>query len=502
MKNILRLIPVYTFLLGIFLGFTTSAQTVVTKVSGGWIKGIEEGPTLVFKGIPYAKPPVGPLRFMPPQPMTAWKDTLSCEKFGSPASQGGGAGGLKGSEDCLSLNVYTPTTARDAKLPVLVWVHGGSLTGGSGMGMNGHAFADDDSVVTVTINYRLGVFGFMYLGDVNKSYQSSGNNGLLDLIMALKWIRQNIAAMGGDASKVTVMGESAGAKLTSALLATPQSKGYFNQQILESGAVQCIRDSVTAKGIRQRLMTELGVSKPADLLKISAEKLIAAQANISNGAQGTNYFGPVIDGAVISQDPYQYILKNRNDKVRFLIGTNKFESKMFMNFDKRLNHPDSTVLYGWFGDNYRYILSTFESEAKNGNADSAAIKVLTQYMYQMHSYRLANTLAQAGSHVWMYRFDYKRDGTGATHADELGYVWFLPKQNNFNDTELKLANQIHQTWVNFIKGKAPGQVNDKQWPHFVAGENNIMVFDTVSGPTQLNDIYNDRTHPSSCFVLK
>ena len=102
----------------------------------------------------------------------------------------------------------------------------------------------------------------------------------------------------------------------------------------------------------------------------------------------------------------------------------------------------------------------------------------------------------------MYRFDYKRDGTGATHADELSYVWFLPKQNNFNDTELKLANQIHQTWVNFIKGKAPGQVNDKQWPHFVAGENNIMVFDTVSGPTQLNDIYNDRAHPSSCFVLK
>jgi para-nitrobenzyl esterase len=370
------------------------------------------------------------------------------------------------------------------------------------MGMNGHAFADDDSVVTVTINYRLGVFGFMYLGDVAKGYQSSGNNGLLDLIMSLKWISQNIAAMGGDASNVTVMGESAGAKLTSTLLATPQAKGYFNQQILESGAVQCIRDSVTAKGIRQRLMTELGISKPADLLKVSAEKLIAAQANISNGAQGTNYFGPVIDGSVISEDPYQYIRKNRNDKVRFLIGTNKFESKMFMGFDKRLNHPDSTVLYGWFGDNYRYVLSNYNAEAKNGNADSASIKVLTQYMYQMHSYRLASTLAQAGNHVWVYRFDYKRDGTGATHADELGYVWFLSKQNNFNQTELQLAGQIHQTWVNFIKGKAPGLVNDKQWPHFVAGENNIMVFDTTSGPVQLSNVYNDKANPSSCFVLK
>ncbi|WP_121808047.1 carboxylesterase/lipase family protein [Mucilaginibacter kameinonensis] len=502
MKSFLHSVTAFVFLLGIVLAFDGSAQTVATRVSGGWIRGIEEGPTLVFKGIPYAKPPVGPLRFMPPQPTTSWKDTLSCEKFGSPASQGGGPGGLKGSEDCLSLNVYTPTTSKEAKLPVLVWVHGGSLTGGSGMGMNGHAFADDDSVVTVTINYRLGVFGFMYLGDVNKAYQSSGNNGLLDLIMALKWIKQNITALGGDAAKVTVMGESAGAKLTSALLATPQSKGYFNQQILESGGVQCIRDSVTAKGIRQRLMTQLGVTKPADLLKISAEKLIAAQAEISNGAQGTNYFGPVIDGSVISEDPYQYIRKSRNDKVRFLIGTNKFESKMFMGFDKRLNHPDSTVLYGWFGDNYRSILSNYETEAKKQGADSAAIKVLTQYMYQMHSYRLANALSRTGNHTWMYRFDYKRDGTGATHADELGYVWFLPGKHNFNPAELKLAQQIHQNWVNFIKGKSPGDVNGAPWPHFVAGENNIIVFDVASGPAQLSNVYNDKTSPSSCFVLK
>jgi para-nitrobenzyl esterase len=128
MKNIICRIPACTFLFGIIFSFNVKAQTVVTKVSGGWIKGIEEGPTLVFKGIPYAKPPVGPLRFMPPQPGASWKDTLSCEKFGSPASQGGGQGGLKGNEDCLTLNVYTPTTARDAKLPVLVWVHGGALT--------------------------------------------------------------------------------------------------------------------------------------------------------------------------------------------------------------------------------------------------------------------------------------------------------------------------------------------------------------------------------------
>ncbi|AYL97826.1 carboxylesterase/lipase family protein [Mucilaginibacter celer] len=498
-KNICRVLTC-AFLLIIVFNLNSAAQTVTTKISGGWIKGIEEGPTLVFKGIPYAKAPVGPLRFMPPQPAAPWKDTLSCQKFGSMAAQGGAE--LKGSEDCLSLNVYTPTTDKNAKLPVLVWVHGGALTGGSGMGMNGHAFADDDSVVTVTINYRLGVFGFMYLGDVNNAYKTSANNGLLDLIMALKWIRQNIAALGGDASRVTVMGESAGAKLSSALLATPLAKGYYSQQVLESGGVQCIRDSVTTKGIRQRLMTELGVSKPADLLKISTEKLIAAQSKIANGAQGTNYWGPVSDGVVIDGDAYQAVRKLNNSKVRFIIGTNKFESKMFIAGDKRLNQPDSTVLYGWFGNNYRYVLDAYQTEAKKTSADSAALKVLTQYMYQMHSYRLANTLAQAGNHVWLYRFDYKRDGTGATHADELAYLWFNPRQNNFNDTEKQLAAQMHQNWVNFIKGKTPGEVSGKTWPHFVAGENSIVVFDAVSGPVQLSNVYNDKASPSACFVLK
>lgn len=500
MKNNICRVIACAFLLMASFNLNTSAQTVTTKISGGWIKGIEEGPTLVFKGIPYAKAPVGPLRFMPPQPPSPWKDTLSCQKFGSVAAQGGTE--LKGSEDCLSLNVYTPTTDRNARLPVLVWVHGGSLTGGSGMGMNGHAFADDDSVVTVTINYRLGVFGFMYLGDVDKAYKTSGNNGLLDLIMALKWIKQNIAAMGGDASRVTVMGESAGAKLTSSLLATPLAKGFYNQQVLESGGVQCIRDSVTAKAIRQRLMNELGVSKPAELLHISAEKLIAAQSKIANGAQGTNYWGPVSDGLVIDGDAYKAVQKVNNNKVRFIIGTNKFESKMFMGFDKRLNQPDSTVLYGWFGDNYPYVLTAYKTEAKKTGADSAALKVLTQYMYQMHSYRLANRLAQAGNHVWVYRFDYKRDGTGATHADELAYLWFNPRQNNFNDTEKQLAAQMHHNWVNFIRGQAPGEVSGKTWPHFVAGENNIVVFDAVSVPVQLSSVYNDNTSPSACFVLK
>jgi len=303
----------------VFLFFQCKAQETVIKINNGYIKGVVESPSLVFKGIPYAEPPVGKLRFKSPQPAKNWTDTLSCQNFGNISAQAGGKKGFAGSEDCLSLNVYTPAAAGKAKLPVVVWVHGGSMTAGAGKGENGHAFSDRDSIITVTINYRLGVFGFLYMGDVQPAYRSSGNNGLLDCMMALKWIRKNISSFGGDPSKVTIMGESAGAKLVSALLVSAEAKGYFQQMILESGGLQCIRDSVTAKAIRKRIMDTLQITHPNDLLNISAEKLIEAQNKVMGGAKGTNYFGPVEDGKTITEDPYNYLKHHPDQGIKLLI---------------------------------------------------------------------------------------------------------------------------------------------------------------------------------------
>ncbi len=217
----------------------------VVKTDKGYIKGVTENGISVFKGVPYAAPPVNALRFKSPVDHIVWTDTLPAQKFGVVATQTSGKKVI-GSEDCLTLNIYTPKADRQ-KRAVLVWVHGGSMTAGAGKGQDGHAFADHDDIVTVTINYRLGVFGFMYLGDLNKAYSASGNNGVLDCIMALKWIKQNITAFGGDPDRVTVVGESAGAKLLSAVLVSPKSKGLFQQYIAESGSVQCIRDTITRK---------------------------------------------------------------------------------------------------------------------------------------------------------------------------------------------------------------------------------------------------------------
>jgi para-nitrobenzyl esterase len=479
------------------------AQDTIVKTNKGYIRGEKENQAIVFKGVPYAQPPVGNLRFKAPEPHQTWKDTLSCRDFGKMASQyDDGKKAAKGAEDCLSLNVYTPTTNANAKLPVVVWVHGGSLTNGWGAGRNGHAFADRDSVIAITINYRLGVFGFMYLGDVDKSLKTSGNNGLLDLEMALKWIRDNIKSFGGDPSKVTVMGESAGAKLSSTLLLSPKVKGLFSQLILESGAVQCVRDSITAKAIRQRVMDDLHITNAKELLNLPTAQLIEAQGRVCHGEPGTNYFGPVADGVIISGDPYEWIAMKKNKGVRLLIGTNKQESKMFMNADKRLYQPDSVSLRDWFGDNYKYSLATYQSEAKRIGPDSAAVSVLTQYMYQMHSYRLADALAKAGNELWVYRFDYSKDGKGATHGEELPYVWYLPDSNHPEGFNAPLAVQMHTAWVNFIKGNKPGVVNYADWPPYQGVVRSIMVFNTVSGPTPLKDVFNDPNHPSSSLTLK
>lgn len=500
---VFKKILIFTFLICTLFSLQDCAQHInpVVKISNGYIRGIAEDQSLVFKGIPYASPPVGALRFKSPQAAQNWKDTLSCENFGHVASQHGAKNDMQGAEDCLTLNVYTPAKAIRSKLPVLVWVHGGGMTGGSGKSQNGHAFSDQDSVVTVTINYRLGVFGFLYLGDQRKDFRPSGNNGLLDCIMALKWIRKNISALGGDPSRVTVMGQSAGAKLVSTLLVSPQAKGYFSQLILESGSVQCIRDTATAKAIRLRLLNALHLTKASDLLRLPADQLIAAQDKVCGGAQGTNYFGPVQDGIVITKDPYLYLKHDRNTSVRILAGTNTGESKMFMDADKRLYHPDEEVLKAWFGNNYPFVFSSYQSATKNGHTDAAATDVLTQYMYQMHTYRLINALAGNGTPVWAYRFKYSRDNTLANHAQEIQYVWFLPRLQQYNEIETQLGQQMHTAWVNFIRGKNPGKVNGLEWPAYQAGLPSVLSFDRISAPVILKDIFNDQSYPSSGFML-
>jgi len=476
----------------------------VVKTDKGYIRGIIEDQILIFKGIPYAAPPIGSLRFMPPASHSLWSDTLYATKFGSVATQTSG-NKVIGSEDCLSLNLYTPK-ADNHKRAVVVWVHGGSMTSGSGKGMNGHAFADKDDIVTVTINYRLGAFGFLYLGDVDKRYAESGNCGVLDVIAALKWINKNIAAFGGDPQRVTIMGESAGAKLISAVLVSPHSKGLFSQYIAESGSVQCIRDTVTAKNERLRILHQMGLG-PQDaskLLTMPADSIMKIQGIVCEGIGGNSFFGPVYDGKVIKQDGYQYAASKNIPRIKALIGTNEYEAALFFNPNEDLDRDNKVYLKALFGNEYPMVYAKYHQQLKTDSPYAAGVKVLTQYMYQMHSYRFAKVLAQNNIPVWMYRFKYD-DGKpfGAKHAQELQYIWNTRDVNSITDNAKKqLTINMHGAWVAFIKTGNPNVATLPQWPGYNNNTHQIMAFDTTDNVIGLKEVYNDNNFPSQVFMLK
>lgn len=476
----------------------------IVKTDKGYIRGVTENNISVFKGIPYAAAPIGPLRFKPPVEHNAWKDTLPADKFGEIATQAAGTKVI-GSEDCLTLNLYTPK-ADNKKRAVVVWVHGGSMTAGAGKGMDGHAFADNDDIVTITINYRLGTFGFLYLGDVDKGYKSSGNNGVLDVIAALSWIKQNIAAFGGDPNRITIMGESAGAKLISAVLVSPKSKGLFQQYIAESGSVQCIRDTVTAKNERLKIMNQLGLNKNETdkLFTLPADSIMKAQAVVCAGIGGNSFFGPVYDGVTINQDGYQYAAGKDLPRIKALIGTNQYEAALFVKAEAWARHPDETILKPLFQDNEPMVYATYQNQVNAAMPYDAAVKVLTQYMYQMHSYRFAKVLAQNNIPVWMYRFEFS-DGKqyGAQHAAELQYVWSNEDTTKItNPNKRQLAINMHQAWVAFIKTGNPNIKSLPQWPKYDNTNRRIMEFDTLNHVTGLKEVFDDKKFPSAVFVMK
>ncbi|WP_428330620.1 carboxylesterase/lipase family protein [Mucilaginibacter sp.] len=491
----------------IIVNNTVNAQATdpVVKTNKGYIRGVIENDIAVFKGVPYAAAPVGALRFMPAAEHTVWTDTLSTQNFGSIATQAS-CSKVSGTEDCLSLNLYTPK-ADNHKRAVMVWVHGGSMTNGAGKGNDGHAFADRDDIVAVTINYRLGAFGFLYMGDVDKRYAASGNNGLLDCVMALKWIKQNIAAFGGDPERVTIMGESAGAKLISAVLVSPASKGLFQQYIAESGSVQCIRDTVTAKNERTMILKQMGLG-PNDarkLLTLPADSIMKIQGIVCAGIGGNSFFGPVYDGVVIKEDAYHYASGKDIPRIKALIGTNQYEAALFVSQQAWQNHPDTTILKPLFKDNEPLVYKTYLQQVKTLAPYAAAVNVLTQYMYQMHSYRFAKILVNNGIPVWMYHFEYSdAKEYGARHAAELQYVW---NDHNMSITgtdavKKQLAIGIHGAWVAFIKTGNPNVTTLPQWPLYKNDTRQVMTFDTVSKVNSLKEVFDDKAFPSAVFVMK
>lgn len=438
---------------------------------------------------------------MPPRPLAPWAGVRAAAAFGPRAAQLRGDAPA-GAEDCLTLNVWTPSVRAARRKPVLVWVHGGSFTFGAGDEFPGPRFARHDSLVVVSLNYRLGSLGFLQLSHLlGPAYRQSGNAGLLDAVAALRWVRANIAAFGGDPARVTLMGQSAGAKLIAALLVTPTAAGLFQQVILESGGLQAVRDTATAAAVTARLLSALQLrpDQAGQLLTLPLTALLRAQQQVAAGPAGLQCFGPVQDGATIPPAPVAYLTRPGRPPVRALVGTNRDEAGFFVDRWPALRAPNPAVLDTLFGRNGDHVWRAYERARRTQPADQAWLRTTTDYLYRLAVYRLAGQLVAAGQPVWLYRFDYcPPGGPGPVHNQELPYAWnALGPAAGRSAAARALARDLHRRWVAFIATGVPGA----DWPAYDVKQWRAMVFDSASRAGPLAPPAEDRAFPRQAFRL-
>ena len=459
---------------------------MIINAACGRMEGIENENVHQFLGIPYAKPPVGALRFKPTEPLAPWKGIRSCKKLGHAAPQlyVPGLTSLKEDEtldeDCLYLNVTTPDV--QGKLPVLFWIHGGAFQKGSAtLGINPIDFAKE-GIVVVNINYRLGALGFMdfskYLGS---EYAQSGNNGLLDIIQALKWVKENISAFGGDPDNVCIMGQSAGAKICGTLTIMKKAKGLFHRAVLCSGAVQCTRDVHTAQKIADQFLQEANLTADTakKLLTMPWEDILKAQTNIFAGLN-LHTVGPVFDGINFEENDSLALIEHGASKgISLLMGTNRDEMNLYWNVYK-VHDLEEKLATKLFGNRAPIVMKEYRKIPKDENFHKNLVHFLTEYIYRSGDVKMAETAADAGQKVYFYRLDWDRQAYKACHASETQFlmgVGSVIKDVDTSKEHEELKAQMHGAFVKFIKDGTPAADGLPAWPAFDTNSRSMMVFD-------------------------
>ncbi len=470
--------------------------TTVVETQYGKVQGIQKDTVSVWKGIPFAQPPLGQLRFRAPQAHEGWMGVREATQFGaiSPQASNGSFGTLPGpmSEDCLTLNIWSPG-ADDARRPVMVWIHGGSFVTGSGSTpwYNGTSFAQLGDIVVVTINYRLGALGFLYLAEyAGEEYATSGNNGLLDQIAALRWVQENIASFGGDPENVTVFGESAGAMSIGALLTMPAAKGLFKRAILQSGAAHRVNSSQTAASGTQSLLHTLEIG-PADmkrLLTTPVDDLVKAQAMLPSSVQW-RAFSPVVDGVTLPKRSIDAIADGSATGIDVLVGTTLDEMKLFTVFDPNQQDVDMKLLTTLFSDRASEILSTYEAQRHEAPLSTAWEAFLTDRTFRIPAIRVAEQQAKHGASAWMYRFDWPTpvygSVLGACHALEIPFVFNTIRHRTTSvltgeEPPQSIADAMHAAWIAFAHGRDLTHVEGlPTWTRYDEQQRATMLFNTT-----------------------
>lgn len=487
------------------LAFAQEAGPVVETVSGK-VRGATAGDIKVFRGIPYGANTTGANRFMPPVRPADWTGTRDVLEYGptapqvAPATASGNA--VAENEDCLVLNVFTPSLNATAKKPVMVWLHGGGFSTGSGASAttNGTNLARTGDAVVVTINHRLNVLGFTYLGDqAGPAFAASGAVGLLDCVAALQWVRDNIAAFGGDPNLVTIFGQSGGGRKVATLMSMPAAQGLYHRAIIESGAILRLTTREDADRYTSFLLTELGLKRDQfrELQSMPLPKLLAANAaalkKTNQTAPGYTANSPMVDGRVIPANPWDPAAPALSAKIPLLIGWARTEETLYDRPTQETLALDEAGLKARaanrLGIDPVAVIDTYRKAHPEASPWDLYILIATDHPRGIYARELGKRKAvQGGAPAFVYRFDWETpEGGGhmrSPHAVEVPFVF-----NNIAmrgpliskmPEALALAGKLSASWAAFARTGNPNTPKLPHWPAYSVAKRDTMLFNNVS----------------------
>ncbi len=457
--------------------------------SCGPVRGLPvAGNVTAWLGIPYALPPAGERRFRAPQPVPPWQDVFDAREFG-PAAPQRHAGifsrpvlGPRVDEDCLRLNVWSPA-ADDARRPVMVWVHGGAFILGSARIYDGAHLASAGDIVVVTVNYRMGALGFVNFRDALGDASLVSNPGLRDVLAALQWVRDNIAAFGGDPGSVTLAGESAGSIMVSMLMASAAARPLFHRAIMQSGTFDLVHSQARSVDIAHAYLDALRLPEGGDMLArlqtVDVPRLLTAQDAVQRRMPGLVPSAPWFDDELV---PASAIVARTQPlaPVPLLIGTNREESRLFEMLPGpsllpvRRHELDAAVHGNLDAEAAGQVLATYPDNTA-GNRQLA-----TDLEFTIPALQLAERHASTQP-TWVYRFDATHPMFGAVHALELSYLWnwhgawgMLARGAPLAGERALLAERMRAHWIAFVRNGAP----EPSWPRFDADTRQTLLFNT------------------------